>query len=382
MTVALLTYDPAVSANLTVGVDARALIGEATGIGVYCRAVLQGLVEVTGVTPIAMAHAPITELPVSSGVEHSVRSAPSGVLWQQLVFKRQAAERGCDLLWSPVFTLPRNPGLPAVVTVHDMTAWRFPQTHRLKVRASIRPLFARSVREATTIVTPSAYTADDLARDYPEASEKTEVIPHGVDAGFVPGDRESIAATRQELGIEDGYLIYSGTLEPRKNLDTLIEVWSDLREREQAPALVVVGGVGWKSDMTLARMRALETRGLHYLGRLSRQRQIAVLQAATALVYPSIYEGFGLPTLEAMACAVPVISSDRSSLPEVVGNAGVLVDPDDRAELAEAIRTVCADPALAKELAERGLERSRAFTWRRSVSAHVEVFRRAAGGHR
>ncbi len=371
-----LAYDPAVSPTLTIGVDARALVPEATGIGVYCRAILQGLAADPGVAPVAMAHAPLSGLG-DIDIEHTITPSSSGVLWQQFRFNRQLGERGCDLLWSPIFTLPRWPQIPAVVTVHDLTAWYFPRAHRLKVRASLKPFIGPSLKAATAIITPSMATAHDLADRFPEAEGKTSVIPHGVDPEFSPADESAIAAIRNRLGLQDGYIVYSGTIEPRKNLDCLIEVWAELRRRDQAPPLVVVGGRGWKSNRTLTRMRELEPLGLHYLGRLDRRQQVEVIQAATVMVFASLYEGFGLPALEAMACAVPVISSDRSSLPEVVDDAGLLVDPEDRAQLAQAIRTLVSDSPRARELGMAGYTRSKTFTWERSVAQHIDVFHSA-----
>ena len=372
----MLAYDPSVSEALTIGVDARALVPEATGIGVYCRAVLQRLAADPDVSPVAMAHAPISGLE-NDDIEQVVEPTPSGVMWQQLRLNRQLRQRGCDLLWSPVFTLPRSPVVPAVVTVHDLTAWTFPRAHRLKVRASLKPFLRSSLRVAAAIITPSMATARDLSDRFPQTQGKTHVIPHGVDTEFSPADEPSIEATRRKLGLDEGYLVYTGTIEPRKNLDLLIEVWADLRKRDQAPPMVLVGGRGWKSERTLARMRELEPLGLHYLGRLQRRQQVEVIQAASAMVFVSVYEGFGLPVLEAMACAIPVISADRSSLPEVVGDAGILVNPSDRDQLAHAIQTLVANPGKARELGMAGYRRAKTFTWARSVSRHLEVFHTA-----
>lgn len=370
--------EPRHSTSLTVGVDARALVPEATGIGVYCRSVLTGMAAEPDLQLLALAHAPITGLADGPPVDQAIRPTASGVLWQQLHLNRQLAAQACDVLWSPIFTLPWSPRIPAVITVHDLTAWLFPRTHRFKVRASLKPFLARSVAVAARIITPSKHAATDLADRFPAAAGKTEVIPHGVDPEFEPGNPASIQATRRRLGFDDGYLVHSGTIEPRKNVDVLLDVWQELRRADEAPPLVLVGGVGWKAEQTLQRLRDLEPLGLAWLGRLPRSEQAAVVQAATAMVFPSLYEGFGLPPLEAMACAVPVVSSSTSSLPEVVGDAGLLFDPGDREQIAQAVRRVTADRDLAHDLARRGLERSRRFTWERSAARHAEVIRRAA----
>ncbi len=373
-----LTYDPHVTTALNLAVDGRAVVGQPSGIGVYLNAVLRGLADKSDVTSVVMAHAPLSGLPDDLAVTRSVESSFSGVWWQQTTLSQQLAKHQCNALWSPVFTLPWNPGVPSVITVHDMTPWIYPGSHRLKVLASIRPLFARSARLAKRIITPSAHAASDLIDRHPALKRKVRVIAHGVDPAFQPASDEQIAATRQQLGLEDGYLLFGGTIEPRKNLDSVLDVWQPLFEQGQALPLVIVGPVGWKSQSTVKRMDELRGRGLHYLGALPRPEQVATFQAATTLVFPSLYEGFGFPALEAMACGVPVISSNRSSLPEVVADAGILVDPTDRTELGSAVRRILTNHSLAQDLGQRGLEQSRKFTWARSVDQHLEVFRETA----
>lgn len=378
----MLTYDPDVpprsnSDSITVGVDARALVPETTGIGVYCRAVVDALAAEADVRPLALAHAPIQGLDDRPAIERAVSLSPSGVLWQQFRLNAQLAAHGCDLLWSPIFTLPWSPRLPSVVTVHDLTAWLFPAAHTLKVRISLKPFLRRSIEVANRIITPSRHTAADLTERFPAASGKTVVIPHGVDPEFAPGEQPAITATRCRLGFDDGYFVYSGTLEPRKNVDVLLETWQTLRRADEAPPLVLVGGVGWRAENTLDRIRDLEPLGLRWLGRLPRAEQVEVIQAATAMIFPSLYEGFGFPPLEAMACGIPVISSNSSSLPEVIGDAGLLFDLADGDELARAMRHLGAEAELATDLGRRGLERARSFTWKRSAARHAEVFRQA-----
>ena len=363
------------SSAFKLAIDGRALVAEPSGIGVYLNAILKGMAGNPSFKPIVMAHAAMGGLAAS--VEQSVHSAPSGVLWQQAVLPKQVAKSDCDCLWSPVFTLPWRPAVPSVVTVHDMTPWLYPGTHRLKVLASIRTFFAHSMQRTSKVITPSRHAADDLILRYPVASGKVEVISHGVDDEFRPASVDQVNATRSKLGLEAGYLLFSSTIEPRKNLDLLIDVWQPLFVRGLAPPLVVVGPVGWKSKATVERMRQLDGHGLHYLGRLPRLDQVAVFQAATAFVLPSLYEGFGFPVLEAMACAIPVIASQRASLPEIVADAGLLVDPSAHDQVEAAIRRLLSEPQLALELGQKGLHRSRSFSWTQSVAQHLEVFRQA-----
>jgi len=372
---------PPSSSGRRAAVDLRALVPEATGIGVYTRELLARLTrpdapfrwlglahrEPRGAAPLAAA-----------GMEVEVRPAPLGVLWQQLRLPRRLARGDVDLFWSPLTTLPLRCPVPAVVTVHDLTALLFPEAHRAKVRWSILPFLGRSLALARRVVAVSEATARDLAFHFPESREKVRVVAEGVDPRFRPAGAEEVARIRASLGAPDGYLLYVGTLEPRKNLSTLLTAWEALvADDPRFPPLVVAGGPGWKSRRLAARLAALEGRGLIRAGRVGDDRLVELYRGARAFVYPSLYEGFGLPPLEAMACGVPVVVADASSLPEVVGDAGLTVDPRDAAGLAHAIGRLVADPGLAAELGAKGAERARRFTWERTARGMEEVFAEA-----
>ncbi len=363
------------AAPLTVGVDARALVQQPTGIGVYTSALLRQFAADGAVRAVAMAHAPLAGLTDDADqVEVEISRVPSGVLWQQTRFAGQARALSCDGLWSPLLTLPWFPRLPAAVTVHDLTPVHAGESHNWKVRASILPFLKRSLGVASQIITGSAHTAQDICQHFGVQSSKITVIPHGVDPDFQTGREADIGATRSELGCDDGYLLYAGTIEPRKNLNLLIDCWLELRKNGSAPPMVVVGPIGWKANEIERRMRQLAPSGLHYLGRLSRRRQVQVMQAASLFVYPSMHEGFGLPLLEAMACGVPVVASNSSSLPEVVGDSGVLFENGSGSELTTQLRRLLSDPCITADLSARGVERAREFTWSRSAEAHRQVF--------
>jgi alpha-1,3-rhamnosyl/mannosyltransferase len=368
----------------TVAVDLRALVPEPTGIGVYTRSLLLALARRGRFAYLGLAHREprgAVELR-AAGVRIEHQAAPLGVVWQQLRLPRRLGRGGgrgeaggADLLWSPLMTLPLACPVPAVVTVHDLTALLYPEAHTWKVRWSLLPFLHRSLAAARAIVAPSAATAADLAFHFPEAAGKVRVVAEGVDPEFRPGTAAEVAATRAELGTPAGYLLYVGTLEPRKNVGALLTAWAELRRADQAtPPLVIAGGYGWGSRGLLRRMEALAPLGLGYLGRVPRERLVRLFQAARAFVYPSLYEGFGLPPLEAMACGVPVVASDAASLPEVVGTAGLAVDPRDAGALGAALRRLLADPALAADLGRRGRERAAGFTWERAAAELEAIF--------
>ena len=242
----------------------------------------------------------------------------------------------------------------------------------------------RTVRQAARILTVSHAMAGEIAAQWPEAGDRTDVAWNGVAAEFRPASADELAAIRARLGLPERFIFFAGTVEPRKNLDLLLDAWEALRSEDAAaPPLLIAGPDGWGSRGTQRRMERLAAAGLRRLGHLDRRDLIAVLQAATIFVFPSLYEGFGLPAAEAMACGVPVMVADNSSLPEVVGEAGRLFDAQDPGELALLLREWLASPDLLAAARARGLERATAFTWKRSADLHAESFRRAlAAGNR
>ena len=370
----------------TVAVDLRALVPEATGIGVYTRSLLDVLAAPGrpggGYRYLGLAQRPVrgAEALAAAGVALETQPAPLGVLWQQTRLPQRLAAGDVDLFWSPLATLPWRCPVPAVVTVPDLTAILFPEAHTAKVRWSILPFLGRSLATARRVVAISRATAADIAFQFPEARDKVRVVPNGLDPRFRPGTADSIAATRAELGAPDGYLLAVGTLEPRKNLPTLLTAWEALADADPAtPPLVLAGGAGWETRSFRRRLAALEARGLRHLGRVDDERLLALYQAATVFAYPSLYEGFGLPVLEAMACGVPVVTSDVSSLPEVAGDAALLVDPRDAKSLAAALHRLLGDPGLRSDLAARGIARAGQFSWQKTAAGMEEVFREALG---
>ncbi len=268
-----------------------------------------------------------------------------------------------------------------MVTVHDLTALLLPETHSARVRWSQLPFLERSLDRARLIVADSEATAADLRFHFPATSGRLRVVYPGVDPLFTPAAPDDVKLIRNELGCPDGYLLFVGTLEPRKNVPLLLDAWQALRREDPAtPPLVLAGGAGWHGGNLPRRLAALAPHGLHHLGRVSDQRLVRLLQGATVFVYPSLYEGFGLPPLEAMACGVPVVTSNAASLPEVVGNAGLTVDPRNPENLVIALQRLLADPDLAAELGRRGRERAAAFTWERAAAEIEAVFFEALGG--
>ncbi|HET9209466.1 MAG TPA: glycosyltransferase family 1 protein [Thermoanaerobaculia bacterium] len=366
----------------TIAVDLRALVPDLTGIGVYTRSLLLALAARGHFRFVGMAHRPprgAGELQ-AAGIALEHHGAPLGVIWQQLKLPRRLARGDIDLFWSPLITLPLRCPVPAVATVHDLTVLLYPEAHTLKVKASLLPFLRPSFEGARRLVTISGATGRDLAFHFPQCAEKIRVIYPGIDPELRPGERAEIAATRRELKAPEGYILFVGTLEPRKNVGRLLDAWTALKtEDPQAPPLVIAGPYGWGSERLAKRIQALAPEGVIAVGRVERERLVRIFQAARIFIYPSLYEGFGLPAAEALACGVPVITSDTSSLPEVVGDAGLLVDPGDSGAIAGRLRYLLDHPEKAADLAARGIERAARFRWDRAAQEMEEVFFEALG---
>jgi glycosyltransferase involved in cell wall biosynthesis len=389
-----------------VAIDLRALVPLPTGIGVYTRSLAIALARRGGMRYLGVAHRPPrgAEELAAAGIDLEDQRAPLGVVWQQLLLPRRLRRGDVDLLWSPLLTLPLDCPVPAVATVHDLTVLLMPEAHRAKVRFSLLPFLAASFRRARRLVTPSRATAADIVFHYPGSAGKVRVVYPGVDEEFRPGTADEIAATREALGAPRGYLLYAGTLEPRKNVGALLDAWEALAADDPSfPPLVLAGPYGWGSRALaarIARLAARDGRGagtsagaglaatpppaapgsrLLALGHLDRARLVRVFQAASLFVYPSLYEGFGLPPAEALACGVPAVALDTSSLPEVVGEAGLLVAPGDTAALAAALGRMVSEPGLTAELAGRAAAQAGRFRWQRAAAEMEEVFREALG---
>ncbi len=360
----------------TIAVDLRALVPAATGIGVYTRSLLLALAERGGARYVGMAHRPPREGAelAAAGIAVERQDALLGVLWQQLALPRRLARGDVDLFWSPLITLPLRCPVPAVATVHDLTVLLYPETHTLKVRLSLLPFLRRSFEAARRLVTISEATARDLAFHFPQCAEKIRVVYPGIDSEFRPGEPAEIAATRRELGAPAGYVLYAGTLEPRKNVGRLLDAWEGLRgEDARMLPLVLAGPYGWGSERLARRIQALAPE-VTAVGRVDRARLVRIFQAARVFVYPSLYEGFGFPAAEALACGVPVITSDTSSLPEVVGDAGLLVDPRDAPGIAARIKGLLDNPGPAADLGRRGIAQAGRFRWDRAAAEMEAVF--------
>ena len=288
---------------------------------------------------------------------------------------RQARAAGVDVVHCPAPFAPLVADRPLVLTIHDLLPLRHPELFPRLTKVHTRLLFARSARRATRIITGSEHTRGELGSLLGIGPERVTVTPYGVDARFRP-EPPPPGWAEERLGVRGRYALCVGNLEPRKNLATAVRAFEAAGVEDCS--LVVVGARGWRNEEF---ERVVERTRAHVVvaGYVEDDELVPLYSGAECLVFPSLYEGFGFPPLEAMACGTPVISSDRTSLPEVVGDAGVLVDPHDEGAIAEAIRALLGDESRAREIGERGRERAAAFTWERTAAATVDAYRAALG---
>jgi glycosyltransferase involved in cell wall biosynthesis len=280
------------------------------------------------------------------------------------------------------FVAPVVSPCPTVVTVFDLSYLLFPNAFKAMNRLYLRWLVGLSARRARQVIVISESTRQDVIARLHVPAERVRTIPCGVDSSFRPLPAADVDAFRREKGLPQRFILFIGTIEPRKNVGRLAEAFADLvmsAPRETADLhLVIAGGIGWMFDAILARIQDLPMRDrIHLPGYVPEEEKPLWYNAATCFCYPSLYEGFGLPPLEAMACGVPVIASDVSSLPEVVGDAGIMVPPTDTDALTDALHRVLFDAALRAELAQRGLARASRFSWAEAARQTVATYRLA-----
>jgi glycosyltransferase involved in cell wall biosynthesis len=281
------------------------------------------------------------------------------------------------------YTAPPVAPCPVVATIHDISFEHLPETFKRRSRAQMRLTIRRTARDSAHIIAPSEFTRRDIIETYRIAPEKITTIPLAAASHFRPVTNEDeLTQVQRRYGIESSYILAVGSIQPRKNLARLIEAYALLHQTTRAvrlPKLVVVGKRAWLYAETLRAVEKSKVREqIIFTGYAPESDLPALYSGARCFVYPSYFEGFGLPPLEAMQCGAPVIVGNRTSLPEVVGDAGLQIDPFDVDALASALERLIEDESLRANLRERGLERARQFSWRETARRTLAVYESAA----
>ena len=359
---------------MRLAVDGSGLTRPRAGVGVYTREILRAL-SVDRPDCRFTVYVP-PDVPASSaGPAVAYRALPSTpLIGRHLQWPARIRRLRPDAFFGAVGALPLgNVGCPSVITVHDLAIYRNPDWFPGRQPLSTRVVIPRSLARADVVVAVSKNTAEDVEDLFGVPASQISVVPHGVSHLFRPMSREDLALARARLQLPERFILFVGTIEPRKNLTTLLEAWAMLRDR---PDLVIVGAWGWLYESIKERIGRLGP-GVHHIQGLDPAELPAVYNLARVLAHPAWYEGFGFPPLEAMACGTPVVVSDRASLPELVGDAGLIAPADDAEAWRKALEKVIGDSDLAADLKRRGILRAAQFSWSRSAELTWRAIDRA-----
>ena len=366
-------------------VDVSAAVHGKAGIGRYAGSLARALVD-RQPGRFALFYNRVSGSQPPDGLEAvPSRTVQAGYKpWRMAVWAGQLLGVGfnrlvpnAELFHATEHLLPPLRDVPTVLTVHDMIFALFPE-HQKRLNYwylnATMPLYCR---RASAIVTVSKSSKQDIVQRYGVQPDKIVVIYEAAAPEFRPVMPEQVAATRKRYGLPEQYLIHVGTIEPRKNLTRLVEALELLRKQGLTIPLVVVGGKGWLYESFFQRLETLDVQDMvQFPGYVDDAHLPAMYQGATLAVMPSVYEGFGLPVLEAMACGTPVVASAVSSLPELGGDAARYFDPYCTEEIAEAIRTVWLDAELGAEMSRAGVAQAARFSWLRAAEETLALYER------
>ena len=376
---------------MRIGLDGRYIQDHFPGIGRYTYNLIHGLASVAGDTTVVVVHNPrltnsrydmdaLRRLPNVEMIECGARTF---TLAEQVTLPRLARRLALDVWHAPYYICPYLLPCPMVVTIHDAISSRYPQYLPSPVsRLSYESTMRLAIRAARRVIAVSQASRDDLVRYFGVSPLTVTVVAEAASEAYQPQSAAAIAGLRRRLGLPPDYTLYVGMNKPHKNLGMLVEAWGRLAPHlpQPSPQLVIAGRQDARyTQAAEAAQRLGVAGGVRFLGDVAEADLPVLYSGARVFVFPSLYEGFGLPPLEAMACGAPVICSTTPALCEVVGDAALTIDPLNTAAWAEAIGRVLADETLQQDLRRRGIERARRFTWRRTAADTLEVYRAVLG---
>ncbi len=365
---------------MKIAIDAREMVGQIAGKGRYVAEVVKGLAAIDEEnTYYLYSKQPLTEkLPKNFHVV--IIGGLPGL--RQLWLARDAKKKGCDLLFAPTGYLPVVFSLiPTIVTVHDLALFMIKEARpALKTLIAERLLLGLAVRRSKRIIAVSQSTKQDLMDYFRVPDRKINITLLGYDKAVYQPKDSGDETILKHYGLQPGYLLFVGTLEPRKNVVGIITAYSQLPPELRAAHKLVIGGKkGWFYEEIFAKVAELELeREISFLGRVPDEHLPALYRQAAAFVFPSFYEGFGLPIVEALACGTPVITAQNSSLPEVAGTAALYAEAHDPKTISQAMRNLLTDKELAKKLRSQTLVQAANFDWQQTASQTLAIFKEVA----
>lgn len=371
---------------MRIAFDGTTLVPGRTGVGYYTEHLLQHLAREIGETGdelIVVSNQPIdTAHPLPRHVKVYDRMRfPLRIAWMQLLAARVLEDIKADVAHFTNGMIPLGTSAPRVVTIHDMSLKLYPDCHPVRRRVINRPLINVAARAADAVVTVSNSARDDLLRFHSIPPERVSVVHEAAGPDFRPiHDRGRRSRIRMRYGLPERFVLYVGAIEPRKNLPRLVEAFAIARRCGIPHELVCVGPYGWSSRDLYQHVDRLGLRRVvHFTGYVPSDDLPVIYNLSEFFVFPSIYEGFGLPVIEAMACGIPVLTSSTSSLQEIAADAAETAHPQDTEALASAIVKLALNPDRRRELAARGLARSHEFSWSRTAQEMLALYGRVAG---
>ncbi|HEY4612040.1 MAG TPA: glycosyltransferase family 1 protein [Bacteroidota bacterium] len=369
---------------MRIAIDGRTITHQRTGVGKYAERTVDALLRLDSANEYILflvedsetLHAPNLQKILIPGFHRMVFNR----WWENVILPRFLVRRSIDIFFSPAYILPviaKPTATKFVATIHDLIAYTYPESFTKKMRLWQRIFVQNAAKKADLIIAVSEATKLDLLRYSPAIAENIAVVHHAVEETFRPiSDTAFLERAHAKYGLPQRFILTVGTIEPRKNHVLLAKAYSLLPEgiRNQYP-LVFAGNLGWYSDRILAEISQIGLgKNLLNLGFVDHEDLPALYNLASLFVYPSLYEGFGYPPLEAMSCGTAVITSNRSSLPEVVGDAAILIDPNNVHQLAHEIERVLTDETILREMREKSIQRAAQFSWKKNAEETLRVF--------
>jgi len=375
---------------MKIGIDVTSAVTQGGGIGRYTRELAQALIAADGDNEYHFfsakqpAHLPVPE-PIPTAANAFYHPAPLDERWLYRLWYRlrlplpvQWVTGQLDLFHSPDFVLPPVSGnIPTLLTVHDLSFIHFPHVFPARLVAYLNQVVPWSINRASHILADSQATKDDLIHIWRISADKITVLYSGVNETFQPvTEKTRLTAVRRKYNLGDApYILSVGTVQPRKNYQMLIRAFQPVAAN-YPHNLVIAGGKGWLYDEMLAEVEKQNLNGrVHFIGFVDDADLPTLYSAATLFALPSLYEGFGLPLLEAMACGVPVLTSNVSSLPEVVGETAVQLPPAQENVWTQAMLNLLTDPALRTRMIASGYRQARHFSWDKSAQQLLQIYR-------
>jgi len=374
---------------MRIGIDIRSLLEEHwSGVGVYTDRLLHALFKLdTGNEYYLYSNSfrePARDIVYDAVNVQIVRTNIPNKLYNGsiVLFNRPRLDRllpAIDVFWSPAHNfLSVSNQVKTVVTCHDLSWKVFPRFYSVKGKLWHQLIrMEKLLRQADAILAVSQHTKTDLERLFLGLKGKVFVTPLGVET--IPISADAVARVSQRLNLPDRYILYLGNIEPRKNIEMVLEAYREVKRQFSDVSLVVAGALGWHRGYARHMMHLMQgMKDIHYFGYVTEEEKSVIMQRASIFFFPSFYEGFGLPALEAMQYGCPVVTSTVSSLPEVVGDAGLLVDPYNVSQAVFALRSILTDAELRERLVLKGKDRATRFSWEETARTTLEIFKQIA----